>query len=249
MRVFPAVVVSLLINLLLFLLMHNMVSGVGRPRVEGGGFQGIEFIRFNRRPELPEARKRAVAEKPPPKKSPPPRPNKRMQVRPRAKPRPRPIRPPMRPISAPRRLIGGPYLGDFIPDPPPVTDPIPDAIETDTPPITDAGPDAIETVTSLNVDVSPGIVETDVIPLVRIPPRYPRRAVRSKTEGIVTIEFTITRDGSVVDPLVVWSAPPKVFDYAALQAIRRWKFRPKLVEGKPVQRRAVQNIRFSLKSD
>ncbi|MBN4054590.1 energy transducer TonB [Nitrospira defluvii] len=68
-----------------------------------------------------------------------------------------------------------------------------------------------------------------------------------KLEGMVTIEFTIQIEGSVSDPIVIVSAPPKIFDLAALRAIRKWKFRPKQVKEKAVVRRAIQNIRFSLK--
>jgi len=89
--------------------------------------------------------------------------------------------------------------------------------------------------------------ETDVKPLFRMPPRYPRRAVRARLEGMVKIAFTITTNGSVQDPFVLESKPEKLFDQAALRAIRRWKFQPKQVSGKAVARRAIQNIRFSLK--
>ena len=89
-------------------------------------------------------------------------------------------------------------------------------------------------------DVTP--VET--APLVQVPPRYPRRAARLQIEGFVRLEFTITRDGNVVEPVVVESRPPNVFDEAALQAIIQWKFEPRVENGRVVESRAQQRIEF-----
>ena len=86
----------------------------------------------------------------------------------------------------------------------------------------------------------------EVIPLVKIQPRYPRKAARAGIEGWVKIEFTILEDGTVKDPKVIDSMPKKTFDRDALNAILRWKFKPKVVDGKPMQQRATQVIDFSL---
>lgn len=86
----------------------------------------------------------------------------------------------------------------------------------------------------------------ELMPLVRVPPRYPGRAARLQIEGSVTVEFTITADGSVADPTVIKSEPPKVFDKAALQAIVQWKFKPRVEDGQAVESRASQRIEFAL---
>lgn len=91
-----------------------------------------------------------------------------------------------------------------------------------------------------------GEISTNLVPLVRIPPRYPMRAASRKIEGWVKVEFTITKTGTVKDPKVVASQPPKVFDRAALKAISRWKFKPKVVDGKSQEQRAVQILQFKL---
>lgn len=88
--------------------------------------------------------------------------------------------------------------------------------------------------------------EGDLMPLVRVAPLYPRRAQMRGLEGAVKVEFTITETGKVKDPSVLEATPPGIFDRAALQAILRWKFKPKTVEGKPVARRAFQVITFEL---
>ncbi len=86
----------------------------------------------------------------------------------------------------------------------------------------------------------------ELVPVVRVPPRYPGRAARLQIEGSVTVEFTITQDGSVADPTIIESDPPRVFDNAALQAIVQWKFKPRVENGQAVESRASQRIEFAL---
>jgi protein TonB len=88
--------------------------------------------------------------------------------------------------------------------------------------------------------------DTDVIPIVRVPPAYPQRAKQAKLEGSVTMAVTIRPDGTVADVEVLESDPPRLFDQAAIQAMQRWKFRPKIVNGKPEAQRARQTIEFTL---
>jgi periplasmic protein TonB len=89
--------------------------------------------------------------------------------------------------------------------------------------------------------------DRDVIPLVRINPEYPPRALSRGTEGWVQVQFTISETGSVIDAIVVDSSPKNVFDEAALKAISRWRYNPKVEGAVAVQRKGVQTIlRFEL---
>jgi periplasmic protein TonB len=89
--------------------------------------------------------------------------------------------------------------------------------------------------------------DRDVIPLVRINPEYPSRARSRGVEGWVQIEFTITPAGTVKDPKVIDAEPKGLFERAALEAISRWKYNPKVEEGRPVERRGIQIVlRFEL---
>ena len=88
--------------------------------------------------------------------------------------------------------------------------------------------------------------EEEAVVLFKSTPAYPRKAVKRRQEGWVKIAFTITSEGTVVDPKVVASKPRRVFDRAALKAIRKWRFKPKTRDGSPVSRRAVQVIEFTL---
>lgn len=96
------------------------------------------------------------------------------------------------------------------------------------------------------VQMGQGKISTNLIPLVRIPPRYPMRAARRRIEGWVKVEFTITEQGTVKDPVIVESQPADIFDRAALNAIRRWKFKPKIIDGVPFEQRAIQILKFKL---
>jgi len=86
----------------------------------------------------------------------------------------------------------------------------------------------------------------DVVPLVRISPRYPVDAAENRIEGFVTAEFTITEDGKVADIVVMESAPGETFVPEAITALSRWRFKPMTVDGVAVPRRATQTIEFEI---
>jgi protein TonB len=89
--------------------------------------------------------------------------------------------------------------------------------------------------------------DRDVIPLVRIAPDYPPRALSRGLEGWVQVQFTITPTGTVKDPIVVNAEPKQIFDDAALKAISRWRYNPRVEGGVAVERVGVQTIiRFQL---
>jgi protein TonB len=96
------------------------------------------------------------------------------------------------------------------------------------------------------IKMSLGKISTSVIPLVRLPPIYPRRAANRRIQGWVKIEFIITTEGLVKDPVVVQSMPNSIFNSAALKAIRRWKFKPYIVAGQAYEQKASQTLEFKL---
>jgi len=102
--------------------------------------------------------------------------------------------------------------------------------------------------TSIDLAGGPNIgsaaADSDIIPLVRVNPQYPERAKQRGLEGWVEIEFTITAAGTVKNPRVINYHPSTVFNRAALRAIRKWKYNPKVVEGTAVERPGVK-VRLS----
>jgi len=87
---------------------------------------------------------------------------------------------------------------------------------------------------------------SEAIPLIRTSPLYPPRALSRKIEGKVKVLFTITKEGTVIDPKVIQATPKQTFNRAALRAIRKWKFKKKLVDGAAVSWQSVQTITFKL---
>jgi protein TonB len=65
----------------------------------------------------------------------------------------------------------------------------------------------------------------------------------------VQVRFTVTAAGTVRDALVVASQPARVFDGAALEAVARWRYNPRVDGGVAVERVGLQAlIRFTLEN-
>ncbi len=89
--------------------------------------------------------------------------------------------------------------------------------------------------------------DSDVVPLVRVDPDYPPRAKQRRIEGYVDIEFTIGPAGTIQNPKVIGASPRGVFEQSALRAVRRWRYNPRIVDGKAVTVPGVQvRVRFEL---
>jgi len=72
----------------------------------------------------------------------------------------------------------------------------------------------------------------EATPIVRIEPKYPIQAARDGKEGWVKLSFTINEIGGVEDVKVIEAQPKRVFDKEAKRALRKWKYKPKVVDGK-----------------
>lgn len=88
----------------------------------------------------------------------------------------------------------------------------------------------------------------DASPIVRINPKYPTSAARDGIEGWVQLSFNISPTGEVIDATVVNSEPKRIFDREALRAIKRWKYRPKVIEG-VAQLQTGQTVQLDFKLD
>ena len=98
-------------------------------------------------------------------------------------------------------------------------------------------------------NVGAAATDTDIVPLVRVNPQYPERARQRGLEGWVEVEFTISAAGTVKNPRVIGYHPSTIFNRAALQAIRKWKYNPKIEDGVAVERPGVKvRLTFELES-
>jgi len=88
-----------------------------------------------------------------------------------------------------------------------------------------------------NTDIGgPGgmnIAEGDYLPIVRVAPVYPARALSRGLEGYVDLSFTVTTTGTVRDPIILFSTS-SLFERAASRAVLKFKYKPRVVDGVPV---------------
>lgn len=92
-----------------------------------------------------------------------------------------------------------------------------------------------------------GMFDGDIIPLQRIAPQYPRDAARAGISGWVQLEVLVNADGSVRSARVLESNPKGLFEAAAVTAVLKWRFKPRIENGKPVEQRGSQKIEFNLR--
>ncbi len=107
---------------------------------------------------------------------------------------------------------------------------------------------AVDVQLDLNVGGSGGFSsDGEYLPIVKVAPVYPRRAQTRGIEGYVLLEFVVTKTGAVRDPVVIESKPPGIFDRAAIGAALKFKYKPKVVNGEPIDVAGVRNrITFEL---
>lgn len=132
------------------------------------------------------------------------------------------------------------------PETPPETPPQDmDNVNPDAPTINVAPPSV-----AANTDIGgPGgmnIAEGDYLPIVRVAPVYPARALSRGLEGFVDLSFTVTTTGTVKDPIVIQSTS-SLFERAAVRAVLKFKYKPRVVDGVPVEVPGVKTrISFQL---
>lgn len=69
-------------------------------------------------------------------------------------------------------------------------------------------------------------------PIKRVEPVYPPEAARSGTSGFVEVEFTVDAAGKVVNVSVLKAKPTRLFESAAVKAVKQWTFAPEAGRGK-----------------
>ncbi len=57
----------------------------------------------------------------------------------------------------------------------------------------------------------------------------------------MVVEFTVTKQGSVRDPVVVEAEPEGIFDQAAMDAVLKFKYKPRVIDGEAVEVAGVRN--------
>jgi len=132
------------------------------------------------------------------------------------------------------------------PETPPETPPQDmDNINPDAPKI-NVAPPAVSNTQDIGGPGGMNIAEGDYLPIVRVAPVYPARALSRGLEGFVDLQFTVTTAGTVKDPIVIQSTS-SLFERAAIRAVLKFKYKPRVVDGVPVEVPGVKTrISFQL---
>jgi len=99
-------------------------------------------------------------------------------------------------------------------------------------------------VANITVDISSSGMSSgdgEYLPIVKVAPIYPRRAQTRGTTGYCIVEYTVTKSGSIIDPVAVDCVPAGVFDRASVKAAHKFKYKPRVVDGEPIAVAGVQN--------
>ncbi len=94
----------------------------------------------------------------------------------------------------------------------------------------------------LNIDMSDG----EYLPIVKIAPSYPQKAMLKSIEGSCLVEYTVTVTGATKDVRTVEGECLGVFARSAIIAARKFKYKPRVIDGKTVEVPNVFN-RFDFK--
>lgn len=100
--------------------------------------------------------------------------------------------------------------------------------------------------TEMNVNTggfSIGAGEGEYLPIVKVAPLYPASASSRRIEGYCVVEYTVTTNGSTRDVRVIddWCSYP-AFKRPSIEAAQKFKYKPRIVNGEPVEVTGVRNM-------
>ena len=98
--------------------------------------------------------------------------------------------------------------------------------------------------TSVDIELSSSGMSSgdgEYLPIVKVAPIYPRRAQTRGITGYCIVEYTVTKTGSIRDPQAVDCQPEGFFENASVKASLKFKYKPRVVDGEPIEVAGVQN--------
>jgi len=100
----------------------------------------------------------------------------------------------------------------------------------------------VETDIEMSGGFSLGVGEGDYLPIVKVAPIYPQRALSRGIEGYCIVQYTVTKLGTTRDPFVVdGQCTSSLFESASVQASLKFKYKPRVIDGQAVEVPGVQN--------
>jgi protein TonB len=100
----------------------------------------------------------------------------------------------------------------------------------------------VETDIEMSGGFSLGVGEGDYLPIVKVAPIYPQRALSRGIEGFCVVQYTVTKQGTIRDPFVIEDqCSSSLFHRASIQAALKFKYKPRVIDGQAVEVPGVQN--------
>lgn len=100
----------------------------------------------------------------------------------------------------------------------------------------------VETDIEMSGGFSLGVGEGDYLPIVKVAPIYPQRALSRSIEGYCVVQYVVTKNGTIRDPFVVEDqCTSSLFHRASIQASLKFKYKPRVMDGEAVEVPGVQN--------
>ena len=79
-----------------------------------------------------------------------------------------------------------------------------------------------------------------------VAPAFPASAANRGLTGWVDVQFTVKSDGTTTDVSIVGAEPVGIFEESAIEAVRKWHYRPVVRNGQTVDQLARVRVRFAL---
>ncbi len=90
------------------------------------------------------------------------------------------------------------------------------------------------------------VSDRDAQPLVRIPPVTPPRFLEGDNSGHCRVRFDVSPEGSPFNVVATYCTT-KILERATIKSVQKWRFNPKIVDGRPVSMSGVENkVTFQL---
>ena len=125
-----------------------------------------------------------------------------------------------------------------VPDAPPAADQNASAGNT----IAISAPMAMDTGLDIGRGIGLGTGDGEYLPIVKVAPVYPRRAMERGITGTCMVTYTVTTSGTVRDVTVVEGAcEQEIFARPSVEAAYRFKYKPRVINGEAVEVLGVYN--------
>lgn len=95
---------------------------------------------------------------------------------------------------------------------------------------------------TVDIGIAIGTGDGEYLPIVKVAPGYPIKAAVQGLEGTCIVEFTVTTTGATRDVQAIQELCPRVFAKPSIIAARKFKYKPRIVDGEAIEVPNVRNM-------